>query len=248
MGRNTRGVIGVLGGMGPWATLDLFRRILALTPAQRDQDHLHVIIENNPAVPDRTAAIRGEGESPFPALVEGAQRLMSAGADFIVMPCNTAHHWIAELRDAVAAPILDMADETVQTVVGLTRGVRRVGLLATTGTIEGGVYHRRFARCAPPATVLVPDEMEQTALVMKAIYGAKGLKAGHASAANRRRLVRAAQQLTDAGAQVLVAACTEIPLVLRPKDVSVPLVDALDCLARAAVRHALGESNQQAVG
>lgn len=232
-----RGVIGVLGGMGPWATLELFRRILEATPAERDQDHLHVLIDNNPAVPDRTAAIQGRGESPLPALLGGCRRLAEAGADFIVIPCNTAHFWIEELQQGSPAPVVDMVEEAVAAAIAARADLHRVGLLATTGTVEGGVYRRRFV--ARGIEVLSPAAEVQRDLVMRALYGPGGIKAGGSAAANRRRLVRAAQALVAAGAEVLLAACTEIPLVLRPEDVQAPLVDTLDCLARAAVERAL---------
>ncbi len=97
-------IIGILGGMGPAATLALYERIIALTPAQCDQDHLRVIIDSNPKIPDRTAAILGNGESPLPAMAESAKTLERAGADFIVIPCNTAHYWLDELQKEVAIP------------------------------------------------------------------------------------------------------------------------------------------------
>jgi len=234
--RTDRAVVGILGGLGPWATLDLFRRILELTPARRDQDHLHLIIENNPAVPERTAAIVADGDSPLPALVEGARSLAAAGADFIVMPCNTAHHWIEELAAAVEIPFIDMVAETVAATMALPENIRCVGLLATTGTIRSGVYARRFAERGIEA--ITPDEAAQRDLVMGAIFGPEGIKAGHLDEANRDRLAAAGRELIEAGAQALIAACTEIPLVLRPGDVPVPLVDTLDCLARATVKRA----------
>ncbi|HET6780529.1 MAG TPA: amino acid racemase, partial [bacterium] len=104
-------VIGVLGGLGPWATLDLFEKILTLTPAAKDQDHLRLIIDNNPKIPDRSPAILGTGEDPTPALVETARNLERAGADFIVIPCNTAHFFYDAVRRAVSIPVLHIMDE-----------------------------------------------------------------------------------------------------------------------------------------
>jgi len=228
-------VVGILGGLGPWATLDLYRRILELTPAREDQDHLHVIIDSNPHVPDRTAAILGEGESPMPALAAGLRRLADAGAGFIAIPCNTAHHWIEELVRQSPVPVVDMVAEAVAAVQALG-SVTCVGLLATTGTIRSGLYRRRFEERG--VAMVVPDEPVQADAVMGAIFGPTGIKVGHMNEANGRLLKGAADALVAAGAQAIIAGCTEIPLVLRPDDVSVPLIDTQDCLARAVVRRA----------
>jgi len=124
-------VIGILGGMGPAATLALYERILALTSAECDQDHLHVIIDSNPKIPDRTAAILGDGESPLPAMIEGARTLERAGANVLVIPCNTAHHWLADLQKAVSIPIIDMINETASLIAAHRPLLRKIGLLAT---------------------------------------------------------------------------------------------------------------------
>jgi len=113
-------VIGILGGMGPEATVALYKRILDRTPAKRDQDHLRVIIDSNPKIPDRTAAIVGKGESPLPMMTEGVRNLERVGADFLIIPCNTAHHWLSELRKAVSIPIIDMVGETAAAVAAHT--------------------------------------------------------------------------------------------------------------------------------
>src|SRR5438132_7490497 len=124
-------VIGVLGGMGPWATLDLFEKILRLTPAQVDQDHFRLVIDNNPKIPDRSPAILGEGEDPTPGLIATAQNLQQAGADFLVIPCNTAHFFYDRIVTAVSIPVLLIIDEFAAAARDAVRDDRMQGGHAT---------------------------------------------------------------------------------------------------------------------
>lgn len=137
-------VIGILGGMGPLATADLFRRIVERTPARRDQDHPRIIIYNNPKIPDRTAFILGNGPDPRPELIASAKKLESWGADFIIMPCNTAHFFAETIQRAINIPLVSMIEETAKKIESM--GLRKVGLLATDGTIKGMVYHRALLK------------------------------------------------------------------------------------------------------
>jgi aspartate racemase len=226
--------IGVLGGLGPWATLDLFEKILRLTAASRDQDHLRVIIDNNPKIPDRAPAILGRGDDPTPALVATAQNLERAGAELIVIPCNTAHYFYEAIAAAVTVPVLHIMDEVAAAARAQAPELRRAGVLATRATMAAGLYHRAFARIG--AEVLGPEPAGQE-VVDRAIYG---VKAGQAGPALTRALRPVAQALVDRGAEALVLGCTELPFVLRPDDVGVPLLDSNLILAQAAVRAARG--------
>jgi aspartate racemase len=227
--------IGVLGGMGPEATAAFFLRIIRATEVRRDQDHFRVLIDSNPKIPDRTAAIRGEGESPLPMLIEGARGLRKAGADFIAIPCVTAHCFLAPLRKKVRIPVLDIVAEVVGHVRRM-KNVRRIGIVATSGTVDAGLFQKAFA--AAGIEVLLPDSRTQKSKVMAAIYGRKGVKAAGPSEASRALAAEAARTLIDRGAQAILAGCTEIPLILKDGNLSVPVVDSLDVLARAAVREA----------
>src|SRR3990172_7315214 len=137
-------IIGILGGMGPAATADFYQKIIGATPAKVDQDHLKVLIFSNPQVPDRTAAIQGEGPDPLPILVAGAEVLIQGGADLITIPCVTAHHYYDALQRAISVPILHLVGETVTAVVGEYPGLRRLGLLATTGTLQSRLFEHYF--------------------------------------------------------------------------------------------------------
>lgn len=223
-------IVGILGGMGPLATVDLYHKIILATPARRDQDHLHVVIEADPTVPDRSSFLRGNGPDPLPALTRGARRLAAAGADFIAIPCNTAHAFLPALRARTTVPILDMVAETAERVRVAYPAVRHVGILATEGTIGSGLYHAALReRGLEP---LEPDAAGQR-LVTAAIAAVKGGDTGPQPGA---WLVEASAALIAAGAEALLAACTELPLVLNAGMVPVPLLDPTQVLAEAAVR------------
>ena len=226
-------IIGILGGMGPLATADLYQKIIRATPATCDQDHLHVIIDANPAVPDRTAFLRGLGPDPLPLLTAGVRRLVQADAAFIAIPCNTAHAFLPALRERSGIPILDMVAETAARVRADHPQARRVGILATTGTLDFGLYHAALR--AEGLEPLQPDPDDQEQLVTAAIAA---VKAGNTAPAIGALLAEAGRRLALAGAEVLLAACTEIPLVLTPAMVSLPLLDPTQVLAEAAVREA----------
>ncbi|HEX7103368.1 MAG TPA: amino acid racemase [Nitrolancea sp.] len=228
-------VVGVLGGMGPLATVDLYQKIIEETPATRDQEHLHVIIESNPAVPDRSEALLADGEDPTPMLLSGARRLATAGADFIVMPCNTAHAFLPRIAPEIDIPLISMIDETAKTVAAQLPG-SVVGILATAGTIWTRLYQDAFEH--EGLSSIVPDEAGQ-ARITEAIAGVKAGRTGIEQTA----LVQAtAADLVAHGAQSLIVACTELPLILMQKHVSVPLFDPTRILARSAVTTALGSA------
>ena len=233
--------IGIIGGMGPEATNRLCSLITANTAAVRDQDHIPVIAFNNSAIPDRVAAIFAMGRSPVPELVRTARALEAAGADFLLMPCNTAHYFFDDVQAAVSVPLVNMIELTVKHIIEEFRagGHNVVGLLGSTPTVECGLYETILL--AQGQEIVVPDENDQKLLVMDAIFGEQGIKAGmHEHPA--RLLQAAANKLIAAGATIIVAGCTEISLVLNNGDLGVPIVDPLQVVADYAVRHALAES------
>ncbi len=220
-------VVGVLGGMGPDATARLFQLLIEATPAARDQDHLRILIDNNAKVPDRTAAILGKGPDPLPYLEASARTLEAAGADFLVMPCNTAHHWLGELRQRVGVPVLDMVAETASAVRNHKPAIERVGLLATSGTLRVHLYPEALARVGVEVMDTTPEEQDG---VMATIYG---IKAGDRSVG--ATLVRIGKSLLGRGAQGLILGCTELSLVDEMRGLGCPLFDPLTIVARRAV-------------
>jgi aspartate racemase len=240
MGMEASNVVGVLGGMGPLATIDFLHKMVRATPARSDQDHVPVVVSSIPQVPDRTAAFRGEGESPLPAMVASGRRLADAGAGLVVVPCNTAHLWFDELQPALGLPMLHLVDAALAECAALTTAdgpVRRIGLLATDATLASGLYPNRTP-AGSGLHWLMPTAAEMLALVMP---GIAAVKSGDLSE-GERLLGTAATALARRGAQALVLGCTEIPLVLQadaPHVPPVPLVDATAALARQAVAWSL---------
>ncbi len=223
-------VIGILGGMGPLATADLFRKLTEHTAAASDQEHPRVCIDSNTDIPDRTAALLRGGADPVPEMVKSAKRLESIGADVLIMPCNTAHCFHASVAAAVNVPVLHMIALTRDALV--RRGVRTAGLLATDGTVETGIYQKTFDGSG--VSLLTPAADDQAA-VMDVIYG--GVKAGrrdYDAAAFRA----ACEGLLARGAETLVLGCTELPLAFELYRLDYPAVDPTLELALGALRFA----------
>ncbi len=225
--------IGVLGGMGPAATLDFLAKLQRATPALTDQDHVHVLVDLNPKVPDRNAALAGTGASPARVLADMAAGLERAGAHGLVMVCNSAHAFAPEVRAALRhAPLLGLIEETVAAVRRGYPKVRRVGLLAAAACLDARLYQDAFA--AEGVDVIAP-EGELRARFMALLYR---LKAGELGADSRAEMRGITERLIAQGAELIVSGCTEVPLVLRPTDIDSPLVDSTDVLVAAALAFA----------
>jgi len=228
--------IGILGGLGPFATVDLFNKLVKATPAVKDQEHPHTIVDNACHIPDRNAALLHGGESPVPEMLAAARRLQSAGADFLIMPCNTAHAFLPEVEPYIQIPFLNMIRVAAEHIRENLPQVKKVGLLGTSGTVNSGVYAREIE--AIGAELLVPDAAGQEE-VMDAIYSPEhGVKAGHTDIPNRK-FVAEAMRLIERGAGAIILGCTEIPLAVGSDDLPVPAIDATQLLAEKAVKIAL---------
>jgi aspartate racemase len=228
-------VMGVLGGLGPEATIDFLSKIVALTPAEVDQDHLHFIVDCNPKVPNRNNAISGGGPSPGPALAAMAQRLQRAGAEFLVMVCNTAHAFEEDIRAATSLPFVSIVQETDDEIRREFPKVTRVGVLAAQGCLDARLYDKTLA--SRGCTVVTLEPSDQRAC-MELIYR---IKAGDRDPEVRAGVRRLGERLIACGAEVVIAGCTEIPLVLADGDLSRPLIDSTEVLARRSIRYALNE-------
>jgi aspartate racemase len=226
-------IVGILGGMGPAATADLYAKIIAATPAERDQDHLHVVIWADPTVPDRSTALLHGGEDPTPWLRRGAEKLVAMGASFIAVPCNTAHAFLPRIAADIPVPFLHMMEETATAIEVAHPTIERVGLLATSGTVAAGLYQEWFAR--HHIEVAVPDEETQERYVMRALHFVKSGQTGR----DVTELVgEAARYLVNHGAEAVITGCTELPLIFKNGDAAVPVIDPTAVLAEAVVRHA----------
>lgn len=225
-------IIGILGGMGPEATADLFHRIIKATPVKKDQDHFRVIIDSNSKILDRTPGILGTGPSPLPSMLETGRNLVKAGVDFIIMPCNTAHYFHRELEQLLGVPILHMIRLSAKYVKENYPDVKKVGLQATDGTISSKLYHDAYAEYG--IDVITPYDGSQKT-VMDAIY--RDIKTGDLENGGKL-LKQVASELINQGSEAVICGCTEVSLVLHDGDFSVPVVDPLQVLAEEAVKYA----------
>ena len=217
--------VGVIGGMGPEATVDFMSKVLAATPASKDQDHIRMLVDNNPGVPCRQEALRGDGQDPGPVLASMAAGLERAGADFLVMPCNTAHVWADAIAAAVNIPFVSIITETVAACTDFDT----VGLLGTTGCIDSNVYQAGLEGAGKRFVTPGTDEQAE---IMDLVFR---VKAGERGAELEGRMTDVANALVGRGAQAVVAGCTEIPLILPASGAQVPVVDSTEVLARATI-------------
>lgn len=280
--------VGIIGGMGPEATVDIFQKIVKMTSASKDEEHLRILIDNNPMVPSRIKAILENGETPLPVLIRMAENLEKMGADFLIIPCNTASFYIDDLRKKVMVPILSIVEETANFLEVEKPSLKKVGILATEATLKVGLYQKELFKKKLETiqitgyerlinnlmeevkkrywsllslklieseqvrvvfgkndaktffSILTPYMKSLQKWVMKAIFGRKGIKAGY-SDYPRKLLVKAVAELQKKGAQVIIMGCTEIPLVLRQKDVKIELIDPAKILAKSVIDYAFRE-------
>jgi aspartate racemase len=223
-------IVGVIGGMGPAATIDFMAKVLRHSQAGAacEQDNVRLIVDSNPWLPDRNAAIAGSGPSPAEGLAAMARGLAGAGAQVLVMPCNAAHAFADAVMAATALPFLHLVDEAAAAVVADHPEARRIGVLAVSGAVEARLYERALE--ALGLVPIVPSADERT----RFMDGVWRIKAGDLDR-GRVALRETAELLIARGAEVIVAGCTEVPLVLGPDELRVPLIDATDVLARRAV-------------
>ncbi|WP_144151770.1 aspartate/glutamate racemase family protein [Paraburkholderia sp. BCC1885] len=235
--------VGVVGGVGPAATADFMQKVVRSTPATRDQDHIKLLIEQNPQIPDRTENLLGNGADPTVSLYATCKKLEAGDVDIIAIPCNTAHAFVERIQPYLNVPIINMMTVSVDYLRAAFPELREVGLLATTGTIRSGVYRKALE--AHGLRQVVPGD-EQQARVMQAIYGNRGAKAGFTSGECVDDVMAAVDELSERGVEVILLGCTELPLLLPEGSIYsgsgrvVHLVDPTDILARRCVAYALG--------
>jgi aspartate racemase len=223
--------IGVIGGMGPQATVDFFQKILDNTRVERDQDHIHVIIDNNPQIPDRTVFLLGKGESPLKSLVNSAVKLQLMGADLLAMPCNTAHYFYDEIVKFVEIPFINMIDEVAASIRAKNLGVNRVGLLATKGVYSMGIYSRYLQKYGIEA--VIPPE-EGIEIVGKTIYTIKK----DLSLVDPAGINEIIENMRKEGIDTIILGCTELPLIVDKYPMGPDYIDSTAVLAKRAVEMA----------
>jgi aspartate racemase len=227
--------VGIIGGMGPEATVEFMRRLIAATPAQDDQDHLHVLVDNNPKIPSRIKAIiEKTGEDPAPVLCAMAKGLQAQGADFLVIPCNTAHYYLPQIAGSVEIPVLDMVGLSVEKLLADKARPRRIGMLASPAVRMVGLYKERLDQAGLEA--IFPAGPYESAL----LEIIKAVKAGQFDSRHRQEYVRIARSLVDA--EALLIACTELSVIGPPDGAALPVIDTLDVLAQATIAAAIKTS------
>ena len=219
--------LGIIGGLGPMATVYLLELITAMTDAETDQQHVNSIVYNFPAIPDRTAYILDKSKpSPLPLMTEIAQKLDSMGVSVIATPCNTAHYFYDELAASVSVPIVNVLTET--TAVLKKEGAKKVGIMATTGTISTRLFQQEFEKAG--IEYILPDEDGQNK-VMSIIYD--DIKAGNE--ANMGEFYQVAQNLRDKGCDCIILGCTELSLIKRTHSLGRGFLDTLEVIAKRSI-------------
>ncbi|WZL73045.1 amino acid racemase [Clostridiaceae bacterium 35-E11] len=221
--------LGIIGGMGPLATADLFKKIVLLTDAKRDQEHLHILIDNNTAIPDRTAYILGSGEKPTKYLIDSAKKLENMGAEYLIMPCNTAHYFYEEIVKEINIPFLNMIEETARFIKYNFSTMHKVGLLATDGTCISGIYDQYFNKFNIP--LMKPDKVKQP-YIMDLIYDIKSGKRD----ISLDRFYQTLEDLKQAGVEIFILGCTELSSAHEIYQFEGNFADPLEIIAKSAIR------------
>ena len=230
MNSRPRRLGGVLGGMGPVATVDFLRKVIALTQAKTDQEHVPLIVHQVPQIPDRSGAIAQNSDAPLAPMLEGLRRLARAGAEYAVIPCNTAHHWYPILADAQPLRLLHIADAVEAELQLRNRSTDRLALLGTRGLLRSGFYADRLK---PRGTRFVAISETLQTLVDLAI---EAVKSGNSPSATKHARI-AVQEAQRSGAEIVVLACTELPVALAECAVLEDCIDSTLALARSCVVH-----------
>jgi aspartate racemase len=230
--------IGIIGGMGPLAAARLFQRIVVLTKATSDNEHIPMIIDNNTCIPDRTKHILYNGENPLEEMVKSASRLELMGVDAIIIACNTAHYHYDDIVRSVKIPVINMIEETAKYIQKNFSDAKCAGLLATEGTCKSGIYGRVFEKFG---LGLVTPEPEEQKHITDLIYDVKS----YGEDVNPENAAKVVAALEKRGAQVIILGCTELPIVFSKFDICNRYVDALDVLAMSAIAFAGKDINDE---
>lgn len=223
----TMKTIGVIGGLGPMATARYLEMVTEMTDAERDQEHPRLLLASIPDTPDRTDFILGRSrENPLPAMIQAGKQLVEMGADFMVIPCVTAQYFYDELKEILSVPVISLCGNVAEDIAG--KRIRKVGLLATSGTIESRVLAKEFERAG--VDVVVPEKKEQD-LIMTIIY--QQIKKGRAI--NTDMLLQVRDSLLAKGAEKLILGCTELSFVKTKGESDSCYVDVLEVLAQKTV-------------
>jgi len=223
--------IGILGGMGPLATVDIFHKIVSLTEANSDQDHIHIIIENDPGIPNRLDFLLRDGESPEKHLIQLATKLEFMGADVLIMPCNTAHYFYDAIKKHIGIDFINMIDETAKEIKQTSPSCKKIGLLATKGTYHTGIFEKVFS---PYEIEVIIPNLEDQQYIADLILA---VKIGQTTF-DLTNIHQVLENLKRANMDVLVLGCTELPIAFQMFDIKEKFIDPTTVLACSAIRYA----------
>lgn len=222
---NNKNIIGIIGGMGPAATVDLMQRIIDATPADDDKDHFRVLVDNNSQIPSRIAALIDKtGESPAPMMIETALGLQKMGADVLAIPCNTAHFYHKEVADALSISVLNMIELSAKYIRQTKPSAKKIGLLASTAVQLTGLYEPYFEKYG--INVVYPKPQDQEELMMLI----KDIKSNQHQTKQLDEYYEIANRLSEVGADCLLVACTEFSIIDEKHKFKLPHFDALNIL------------------
>lgn len=221
--------IGILGGMGPLATADIFKKIITLTEANSDNEHIRIVVENNTEIPDRTSYILNHGEDPTSHIIKSAMRLEMMGSDVIVMPCNTAHFFYDEVVKYIKTPFINMIDETAKEIKKLYPG-KKTGLLATEGTYKSEIYDKVFSKYG---LELIKPSYDNVKYVMELIYDVKSGKR-NINLANFNAVL---EDMKKKQVEAFILGCTELPIAFEMFNIKEDSVDPTKILACSSIKY-----------
>ncbi|MEG2984634.1 MAG: amino acid racemase [Peptostreptococcaceae bacterium] len=219
--------VGIIGGMGTVATIDLFNKIVLETNAKSDKEHIHILIDNNTQIPDRTSFILGKGEDPTNEILKSAKNLEKIGADFLAIPCNTAHYFYETIKLNVKIDILNMIEETAKSIK--LNKIDKVGLLATTGTIKASVYESIFSKY--DIEIITPNYYGQR-VIMDFIYGIKEGKVNF----DKEAIINVFEYFKENNISNVILGCTELPVGVSMLGIEGDFIDPTSILAKVCVK------------
>ena len=220
-------VLGIIGGVGPLATMLLGEMIVKRTKAKTDQQHVNMVITNNTSIPDRTTYILDRSKAnPVPVMISDAAKLKSIGAEVLAVPCNTAHSFYHDIQQGADMQVLHMINETAKRAAQI--GAKKVGILATTGTLITSVYQLACQNAG--VQPIVPDEETQE-MVMSVIYD--DVKAGRP--VDFLKWQQIINKLEGLGCDRIILGCTELSIVKKELNLDETYIDSLMVLAESAI-------------
>ena len=225
----TKKKLGIIGGMGSFASSSLYHSILSKSPARIDQEHLEILIHNNSRIPDRTQAILYGGEEAVHEIIRSARIMDQLQIDFLLMACVTAHHYYDHVQSALKySQIIDLRETVKEHILEHNTSIKSVGILGTTAVVKMKLWNSKLQDIGVEV-VCLPEDLQEN-LFMEAVYGPRGLKAGYTSGEPKEKLIRACDVMFDLGADAILSSCSEMPLILKQDDIDGIYIDAFDIL------------------